>query len=88
MKIMIVYASIEGQTRKIAQTYGQRPVEASGHQAALANVGGGMEFGAGTSRRGHLCAPIHAGRYPTPFVDLVQREQSWLTQTPRARLSR
>ncbi len=86
MKILIVYASIEGQTRKIAETAAAR-IEAKGHQAALMNVAMMAEFSLENPDGVMLMAPIHAGRYPTPFVDFVHREQAWLNGLPLALVS-
>ncbi|MBL0371391.1 protoporphyrinogen oxidase [Rhizobium sp. KVB221] len=77
MKILIVYATIEGQTHKIAETMAAS-LEKRGHVVALTNSAEAHEFGLERPEAVILAAPVHAGRYPTPFVDFVHREQDWL----------
>jgi menaquinone-dependent protoporphyrinogen oxidase len=86
MKLMIIYATIEGQTRKIAERIAAH-AEEKGHAAALMNVNAAQEFGLEKPDAVILAAPIHAARYPTPFVDFVHREKDWLNALPSAFVS-
>lgn len=86
MKILIAYTSIEGQTRKIAEVIADR-IEERGNSAALMNIAGMAEFSLERPDAVILCAPIHAGRYPTPFTDFVHREKDWLNGLPSAFVS-
>ena len=86
MKFLVIYASIEGQTRKIAEAIASH-IEALGHAAALMNVAMPVEFSLERPQAVILCAPVHAGRYPTPFVDFLQREHDWLNNLPVAFVS-
>ncbi len=86
MKTLIIYASIEGQTRKIAEAIAAR-IEKTGGQAAVMNIGLGTEYGLERPDGVILCAPVHAGRYPTPFIDFTHREKNWLNTLPSALVS-
>jgi menaquinone-dependent protoporphyrinogen oxidase len=86
VKILIFYTSVEGQTRKIADAIAAR-IEEKGGSAAIMNVTSMAEFSLERPDAVILCSPIHAGRYPTPFVDFVHRESAWLNSQPSAFVS-
>jgi menaquinone-dependent protoporphyrinogen oxidase len=86
MKILVGYTSIEGQTRKIAETIAAT-IEDRGDAAAIMNISGMAEFSLERPDAVILCAPIHAGRYPSPFGDFVHREKDWLNSLPSAFVS-
>lgn len=86
MKILVGYVSIEGQSRKIAEAIAARVEEVNG-TAALMNVATMPEFSLERPDAVILCAPIHAGRYPSPFVDFVHREKDWLNSLASAFVS-
>lgn len=86
MIILVGYVSIEGQSRKIAETIAAQ-IERGGDRAVLFNVVTGAEFGVDHPQAAILCAPIHGGRYPAPFVDFVRREKDWLKSVPSAFVS-
>lgn len=86
MTILVAYTSIEGQTRRIAERIAAQ-VEKAGERAALFNVASMAEYALERPDAAILCAPIHAGRYPAPFVDFVEREKDWLASVPTAFVS-
>jgi menaquinone-dependent protoporphyrinogen oxidase len=86
MNIVILYATVEGQTRKIAQSVASF-FEGRGWHVALANVNDMMEFGLERPDAAILLAPVHAGRYPTPFFHFVHQERDWLNSVPSAFVS-
>lgn len=83
MNILIAYASVEGQTRKIAE-HMAATVEAAGHRVELADLGQ-PGFAIPVHFDGTiLAAPIHIGRYPSSMVDFVQNWKSVLIERPSA----
>lgn len=86
MIILVGYASIEGQTRKIAGEIAAR-IEADGDRALLLDIASLEEYGIGHPQAAILCAPIHAGNYPKVFLDFVKREKDWLNSVPSAFVS-
>ncbi|MDI6835569.1 flavodoxin domain-containing protein [Ciceribacter thiooxidans] len=86
MNILIGFVSIEGQTRKIAEKIAEH-VEKAGHRAVFFNVTSMAEYALERPEAVILCAPIHAGRYPAPFVDFVRRERDFLKSVPSAFVS-
>jgi menaquinone-dependent protoporphyrinogen oxidase len=86
MIVLVGYVSIEGQTRKIAEAIAAE-IESHGDRALLFNVGEMVEYAVDHPRAAILCAPVHAGRYPEPFVAFVSREADWLKSIPTAFVS-
>lgn len=86
MKFFIAYATVEGQTRKIAERFASI-LEALGHQPLIASATEMSEYTLERPDGVILCAPIHAGRYPGYFTDFVRREADWLNATPSALVS-
>lgn len=86
MIVLIGYMSVEGQTRKIAETIAA-DIETRGERAALLNIGSGAEFALVRPYAAILCAPVHGGRYPSPFTHFVNEEKDWLNSVPSAFVS-
>lgn len=86
MKYIIAYATVEGQTRKIAETIAQT-IEKGGDLVLIMNVSDMYEYTLEQPDGVILCAPIHAGRYPSAFTDFVRREAEWLNALPSAFVS-
>ncbi len=86
MIILVGYVSIEGQSRKIAETVSEQ-IEKGGDRAVFFNVASMAEYALERPEAVILCAPIHGGRYPAPFVDFVRREKDWLNSVPSAFIS-
>ncbi|KQW27512.1 protoporphyrinogen oxidase [Rhizobium sp. Root274] len=86
MIILVGYATVEGQSRRIAETIAA-DIEAAGDRALLFDIGLGGEYAVGHPEAAILCAPIHAARYPASFVAFVRQEASWLNSVPSAFVS-
>jgi menaquinone-dependent protoporphyrinogen oxidase len=86
MNILIAYATVEGQTRTIAEQLAEF-FENRGWHVALQNTSGMMEFILNRPDAAILLAPVHAGRYPTPFTHFVAQEAEWLNSIPSAFVS-
>ena len=86
MIILVGYATIEGQSRKIAETIAAE-IEAGGDRALLFDIGLGGEYALGHPEAAIFCAPVHAARYPASFVAFVHQEAPWLNSVPSAFVS-
>jgi len=86
MIVLVGYATIEGQTRKIAEAVAST-IEAAGHRALLFDITSGGEYALGHPEAAILCAPVHAARYPAAFAAFVRQEASWLNSIPSAFVS-
>lgn len=86
MIVLVGYATVEGQSRKIAETVAAE-IEAGGDRALLFDIGLGGEYAVGHPEAAILCAPIHAARYPAAFVAFVRQEAPWLNSVPSAFVS-
>jgi menaquinone-dependent protoporphyrinogen oxidase len=83
MNLLIFYATIEGQTRKIAERIAQI-AEDNGNMVFLADASQpGLADPAGYDAA-MLCAPIHIGRYPAPFVHYIRQWKESLESVPTA----
>lgn len=83
MKILILYATVEGHTRKIAETVA-RQVENAGALVVLSDVGQTAYAEPGTFDGVILCAPIHMGNYPSAFIQFIQNWKGALAAVPTA----
>jgi menaquinone-dependent protoporphyrinogen oxidase len=86
MKYFIAYATIEGQTKKIAETIAAT-IEKGGDMVLIMNISDMFEFTLEQPDGVILCAPIHAGHYPSTFADFTHRETDWLNAVPSAFVS-
>lgn len=86
MKYLVAYATIEGQTRKIAEKIAEA-IERGGDHVLIMNVSDMFEYTLEQPDGVILCAPIHASRYPAVFTDFVHRETEWLNAVPSAFVS-
>lgn len=86
MIILVGYATVEGQSRKIAGSIAAE-IEAGGDRALLFDIGLGGEYALGRPEAAILCAPVHAARYPASFVAFVRQEAQWLNSVPSAFVS-
>ena len=86
MKFFIAYATVEGQSRRIAEKLASF-LETRGHQSVIASATEMSEYTLERPDGVLLCAPIHAGRYPSYFTDFVRREIDWLSAIPSAFVS-
>ena len=86
MKALIIYATVEGQTRKVAETAARR-FEDLGWKAALMNVAEPAEFTLERPDAVLLMAPVHSNDYPSDFREFVEQETEWLNSLPTAFIS-
>lgn len=86
MIILLGYTTVEGQTRKIASAIAEL-IEERGHKAVLFDVASMAEYSLERPEAAILCAPVHGGRYPSPFFQFVRRESEWLNSVPSAFVS-
>ncbi|MCB1460832.1 MAG: protoporphyrinogen oxidase [Nitratireductor sp.] len=83
MIILVAYASVEGQTAKIA-THIAEKAESAGHEVILVNL---AEPGFAIPGRFDgviLCGPIHMGAYPNTLIRFIQNWKSALVEVPVA----
>ncbi|SOE18638.1 menaquinone-dependent protoporphyrinogen oxidase [Hoeflea halophila] len=86
MTVLVLYATIEGHTRKIAEHAAAR-LEAAGQAVFLGDI---REPGFAVPGRFDgvlICAPIHIGRYPSPVAQFVTEWKDALAQVPTALVS-
>lgn len=86
MSILVIYASVEGQTRKIATHVAER-IEATGRSVVLADVREPGFAVPGQFDGIVLCAPIHVGRYPEAFARFVADWRQAIESVPNAFVS-
>jgi menaquinone-dependent protoporphyrinogen oxidase len=81
--ILVAYASVEGQTAKIASRIAEK-VEDAGHQAILANLAEPGFAIPGRFDAVILCGPIHMGAYPNTLIRFIQNWKAALLEVPSA----
>lgn len=80
MKILIGYATKEGQTRKIARYVADVAVEA-GHTVELLALDDADDIDVSRFDRVLLAAPIHVGHYPKALATFVVNNLAQLTRS-------
>lgn len=86
MTILILYATVEGHSRTIAE-HAASLLEESGHTVVIGDM---REPGFAVPGRFDgilLCAPIHIGRYPDPLLRFVADWKDALDEVPNAFVS-
>jgi menaquinone-dependent protoporphyrinogen oxidase len=86
MKLLIAYASTEGQTRKIARFIGDRLFDA-GHSIELLPVDGSDDIALSRFDRVVMAASIHAGQYQRAMSEFAAAKSGELTSLPTLFLS-
>jgi menaquinone-dependent protoporphyrinogen oxidase len=86
MHVAIVYATVEGQTRRIAEHIAAR-VRAAGHETAVADANADAPAALAGAAAAILAAPVHGGRYPAAFEHLARAERDRLAAIPTAFVS-
>jgi menaquinone-dependent protoporphyrinogen oxidase len=86
MKILIVYGTTEGQTRKVAR-YVFDWLAGRGHSAELAPAGDAEGLSPEPFDGVILAASVHAGHYQAPLVDYAKAEAKALAAKPSLFLS-
>jgi menaquinone-dependent protoporphyrinogen oxidase len=87
MRILVLYATTEGQTRKIAHFVAER-LEAAGHMAIVvdaADTASGFEIPPVDAAI--IAASVHIGRYQTAIEHIVKANLNRLVAMPTAFLS-
>lgn len=86
MTILVLYATVEGHTRKIAE-YAAAKLEGAGHGVVLGDVRDPGFAIPGRFDGVLICAPIHIGRYPSPVAQFLTDWKDALAQVPTALVS-
>lgn len=87
MHILLIYATVEGQTRKIAH-HVQKYLSANGHQVTEIDATHPPDSLSVDGVAGVICTgPVHVGSFPAPLRRFVQRNQRDLMARPGAFLS-
>ena len=86
MKILVLFSSVEGHTKKIASEIASQ-LEKSGAEVFLTNVTDPGYCDPGVYDAAILCAPIHIGEYPSAFIQYIQNWKSALKSIPTAMIS-
>ncbi len=79
MKVLIIYATIEGQTFKIA-SFAAEHIKELGHEVLLANADDPTKLDFESMDAVILAAPVHQRRHPKTFDALVEASRSVLEQ--------
>jgi menaquinone-dependent protoporphyrinogen oxidase len=87
MKILLLYGTTEGQTRKIAEFVAAR-LKSFGDAVTLVDANAAADT---VDLRDYdaaiLAASLHAGQYQGPVIHFATANQSWLNQMPSAFIS-
>lgn len=86
MSILVVYASVEGQTRKIATHIAER-LENKGYNVDLGDVREPTFTVPGLFDGVFICAPIHMGRYPEDIARFTDEWKDAIKAVPNAFVS-
>ncbi len=86
MRILLVYGTTEGHTRKIARFAAGR-LEADGHDVTLADAADGEARDPAGFQAALVCASLHIGRYQAPVVHFARVHQAALNAMPSAFVS-
>ena len=84
MRILIVYGSLEGQTKKISQRIGDM-LHDKGHDVTIQSAEQlPANFSPDHVDAAIIGAPIHMGRYPKSISKFVTSHRDWLNHTTTA----
>lgn len=84
MHVLILYASLEGQTEKIA-SYIAQEVQDKGYQVSLLSIDMlPADFSDANYHAVIIGGSIHMGNYPKPMKKLVKSHRDWLNKIPSA----
>lgn len=86
MKILVLYATVEGQTGKIARFAVER-AQAAGHEAVLVDALGAAPMSFEGADRVILAAPVHERRHPERFEAVLATHKAELASRPVLMLS-
>jgi menaquinone-dependent protoporphyrinogen oxidase len=87
MNILLLYATTEGQTRKIAEFAANR-LRGAGDNVAMIEAGAASQaLDLAPFDGAILAASLHVGQYQKPLVAFARQNHEWLNRTPSAFLS-
>jgi menaquinone-dependent protoporphyrinogen oxidase len=86
MKVLILYGTTEGQTRKICAFLAER-LRAKGAEVALADATAGQRADPSTFDAAILAASLHVGQYQRAVVDFAREHHARLNAMPSAFVS-
>jgi menaquinone-dependent protoporphyrinogen oxidase len=81
MKLLVGYASTQGQTRKIARHVADRLAD-EGHSVELLALEEADGLDMARFDRAVLAASVHIGHYQSALTDLAEAERDWLNAHP------
>ena len=79
MNVLIIYATVEGQTSKIAH-FAAEHIKELGHDVVLANADDPTEIAFKSMDAVILAAPVHQRRHPKTFEALIEASKNALEQ--------
>ena len=77
MNVLIIYASIEGQTARIAE-FAQSELQKAGHTVRMVNAQGNDAIPLGNVDKVILAAPVHERRHPKLFEAMLVAQKAQL----------
>lgn len=83
MIVLVIYATVEGQTAKIATAIAEQ-TESAGHEVILTDVRQPGFAVPGRFDAVVVCAPIHNGQYPEPLIEFIGGFNEALNAAPSA----
>ncbi len=84
--VLVVYATTEGHTRKIAERVAAR-IGAGGDQATLVDARAAAVTELGTFDAAVLAASLHVGRHQAEMVEFIRKQRARLDRAPTAFVS-
>jgi menaquinone-dependent protoporphyrinogen oxidase len=81
MKLLLLYATSQGQTRKIMQHIADR-LESMGHVVSLVDASGNLEPGMADIDACIVAGSVHAGHYQKPLAAVAKRQAAALSARP------
>ena len=81
MHVLVIYATIEGQTRKIARNIAGT-VQSAGHDVTVYDAMDLEDVDLDLGDAVIVTAPVHAGSYPAPLLHWVSENKSKLSALP------
>lgn len=86
MHVVVIYGTVEGQTRKIARNIAGT-VQSEGHDVTVFDAADVEDVDLDIADAVIVAAPVHIGKYPTGLVHWVRKQQKALQTIPGAFVS-
>lgn len=83
---LVVYATTEGQTRKIAERVAAR-LKGAGHSVTLVDAKAAASLELGSFDAAVLAASLHVSRHQPEMLDFIRRQRARLEKAPAAFIS-